>query len=180
MSDQNQAQISSPPGCAACHGTTTLRKCGRCHVIQYCSLTCQKADWSCHKAHCCRLAGLPWYDLYRQCKDGAKHEGRLEIITWSTPANEHEDFPEAMGWGNVIASEADQLKRKFETDLHGDEAKLYQEWPQAFRWTCCGASGENRFGCDHHGKGSKPCTCDFCRVCSSSRGVDRTSWWVEI
>ena len=34
--------------------------------------------------------------------------------------------------------------------------------PRAFRWTCCGLSGNWSRGCDHHGSGEIPCTCDFC------------------
>lgn len=68
-----------------------------------------------------------------------------------------------MGWGNVTLEEADYLKRKFEVTCRGDPARFYKEWPQGFRWTCCGLDGSTRFGCDHHGSGSKPCACDFCR-----------------
>ncbi|KAL8920105.1 MAG: hypothetical protein Q9208_006458 [Pyrenodesmia sp. 3 TL-2023] len=168
------------PACKVCHLTTPPpKKCARCHVTPYCSPTCQKADWDAHKPDCCRFSGLPWYDLYRQCKDGTKHEGQLELITWSTPANEYEEIlPEATGWGNVIVAEAEDLKREFETEMHGDEAKLYTQWPQAFRWTCCGATAQNRVGCDHHGEGEKPCRCDFCKVCFSNPGG--TVVWVGL
>jgi hypothetical protein len=69
-----------------------------------------------------------------------------------------------MGWGNCLASESDEMKGKFENDFNSNEAKLYEYWPQAFRWTCCGTEGDQRFGCDHHGSGSTPCSCDFCKV----------------
>lgn len=85
-----------------------------------------------------------------------------------------------MGWGNMLLEESDDMKRRFETEMGGDEEKLYAEWPQAFRWTCCGAirqgfgtpmsdlvssgtDAEMSWGCDHHGTGSTPCTCDYCR-----------------
>jgi len=50
-----------------------------------------------------------------------------------------------------------------QTEMDGDEKKLFEYWPQAFRWTCCGVSAEMTWGCDHHGSGRKPCTCDFCK-----------------
>ncbi|KAL8671464.1 MAG: hypothetical protein Q9168_004033 [Polycauliona sp. 1 TL-2023] len=74
------------------------------------------------------------------------------------------EFSEAMGWGNVIEAEAEEHKEMFETEMGGDEAKFYEYWPAAFRWTCCGVQGDSRFGCDHHGQGSTPCTCDFCKM----------------
>ena len=76
-----------------------------------------------------------------------------------------------MGWGNIVPAEADDLKRKFETEFGGDELKMYNYWPRGFRWTCCGADGEQRWGCDHHGMGSVPCTCDFCKVSNTPH------WW---
>ena len=167
MSDLNQTQSSPSSGCVVCHRTTPIKKCVRCQTAQYCSVDCQRSDWTSHTPHChpSTPPSQIWYDKYRKCKDGNKHEGRLELITWSTPANEHEDWSEDMGWGNVIVAEAEDLKRKFETEMNGDEAKLYKYWPQAFRWSCCGTVGDQRYGCDHHGRGSTPCTCDFCKVC---------------
>ena len=41
-----------------------------------------------------------------------------------------------MGWGNILAEESEDLKRKFEEAFKGDEEKLHEYWPQAFRWTC--------------------------------------------
>jgi hypothetical protein len=61
-------------------------------------------------------------------------------------------------------------------DLKGDEKKLYDEWPQGFRWTCCGTPGDQKFGCDHHGRGSKPCTCDFCRYVISNSITELVHW----
>lgn len=67
-----------------------------------------------------------------------------------------------MGWGNVILVESEDLRRKYEEEFGHDDRKLYEYWPQAYRWTCCGTSGDMNFGCDHHGTGPKPCSCDFC------------------
>src|SRR6266498_4166168 len=92
-----------------------------------------------------------WYDPHRLCEDGNKHEGRLELITWSSGDGE-------LGWGNCIAEESDELKEKFEKEFKGDEKKMYEYWPQGFRWTCCGTEGDQMFGCDHHGTGSGACS----------------------
>ncbi|KAH8586022.1 hypothetical protein B0O99DRAFT_695870 [Bisporella sp. PMI_857] len=100
----------------------------------------------------------------RRCDDGSLHEGKLELVTWDTPENPDEDYSEAMGWGAVVKSEAEEFKQKFESELGADEKKLYKEWPQAFRWTCCGTGADMKYGCDHHGTGSRPCTCDFCKM----------------
>ena len=59
------------------------------------------------------------------------------------------------------------LLTKTQSEMGGDEKKLYKEWPQAFRWTCCGTSADMKYGCDHHGTGSRPCTCDFCKYAPS-------------
>lgn len=163
----------SGPRCAVCNGTTSLKKCARCHTTHYCSTTCQKADWKSHKRHCnshVADSSSHWYDKHRLCEDNAKHEGRLELITWSVPASSQrptdgDDFCEDMGWGNCVAGEdSDSLRQKFETEFAGSEEKLYEYWPQGFRWTCCGLGGDQNFGCDHHGKGATPCSCDFCKV----------------
>lgn len=50
----------------------------------------------------------------RKCEDGSLHEGKLELITWNTPANPHESYGEDMGWGGVLAEEADEHKAEFE------------------------------------------------------------------
>ena len=163
----------SSPRCVVCSGTGPLKRCARCHTTQYCSTSCQKLDWKSHKPHCntpVADSSSPWYDKYRLCRDKAKHEGRLELITWSVPASSQRptdeyDFCEDMGWGNCVAGEdSDGLRQKFETEFAGSEERFYEYWPQGFRWTCCGYDGDQNFGCDHHGKGSTPCTCDFCKV----------------
>lgn len=55
----------------------------------------------------------PWYDKpkYRLCEDGHNHEGRLELVTWETPADEY--CREHLYWG-ACADDAEGLKRKFE------------------------------------------------------------------
>ncbi|KAH8743775.1 hypothetical protein F5883DRAFT_33019 [Diaporthe sp. PMI_573] len=100
-----------------------------------------------------------WYDRYRRCEDGYSHEGKLELITWASTTGGNR-----MGWGNCLASESDELKEKFEKEFNSNEEKMYEYWPQGFRWTCCGTEGDQRFGCDHHGNGSMPCSCDFCKM----------------
>jgi len=112
---------------------------------------CQTKDWPAHKKLC-----KPWYDKHRKCQDGSLHEGKLELITWSNKK-------EGTGWGHVFEEEVDYMRKKFKEEYGSDESKLFKEWPQGFRWTCCGTDAGMDYGCDHHGSGSKPCTCDFCR-----------------
>ncbi len=38
--------------CEVCGKTSQIRKCGRCKIIQYCSIQCQKTDWPSHKSDC--------------------------------------------------------------------------------------------------------------------------------
>lgn len=38
--------------CEVCGKVTPVKKCARCKSAQYCSVECQKADWSCHKVDC--------------------------------------------------------------------------------------------------------------------------------
>ena len=89
-------------------------------------------------------------------------------MTWPSPKEE-------LGWGGCFADESDDLKRKFEVEFGGDEARFYKHWPQGFRWTCCGTDAGMKWGCDHHGTGSKPCSCDFCRCVQWSRSF-HWSW----
>ena len=112
---------------------------------------CQREDWPAHK----KLCG-EWYDKYRKCQDGAKHEGQLELITWVCEE-------EQVGFGACCFEDCDDLKNRFETEFEGNLERFYKHRPHAFRWTCCGMAGDMDFGCDHHGSGSKPCSCDFCR-----------------
>lgn len=120
---------------------------------------CQKLDWPSHKTQC--KATPHWYDKYRRCGQKEfgqkeKHEGELELITWACPE-------EGTGWGSCFTEESDDLRRKFEIEFGGDLEKFYKYWPQGFRWRCCGAAGNVTYGCDHHGRGKKPCSCDFCK-----------------
>ncbi|KAJ7141730.1 hypothetical protein C8R43DRAFT_1131347 [Mycena crocata] len=42
-------------GCSLCHARgaqTTLKQCGRCRLVWYCSTACQKKDWPDHKKFC--------------------------------------------------------------------------------------------------------------------------------
>lgn len=167
MEDPPQNPPSNSAGCVVCSRQSPIKRCARCHTTHYCSSTCQKSDWNAHKRLCPQKptpdsTTASWHDKHRKCDDGANHEGKLELITWSTPAADAGG--EAMGWGNMLASESEDTKRRFENEMGGDERKLYEYWPQAFRWTCCGHEGDQHFGCDHHGRGSRACSCDFCKV----------------
>ncbi|KAF8204539.1 hypothetical protein BJ912DRAFT_938625 [Pholiota molesta] len=132
---------------------TAIKRCSRCRERFYCGKDCQEADWPTHKRTC----GAVWYDAHRTCRDGSRHEGRLELITWASAA-------EGTGWGYCAREESDALRARFEGALGRDERALHAEWPQAFRWTCCGTDAGMDWGCDHHGTGSRACTCDFCRM----------------
>jgi hypothetical protein len=99
-----------------------------------------------------------WYDNFRktEAQGGSKyHKGNLELVTWEFK----DEDGEQLGWGAVLIEESADMKKKFEEEFQGDQEKLYKYWPNAFRWTCCGTSGDNDYACDHHDKG---CTCDFC------------------
>ncbi len=100
-----------------------------------------------------------WIDAHRVCEDGGKHEGDLELITWERVDKDGYK----LGWGNCYIEESDEMKQKFEKEFNSDHKKLYDYRPQAFRWRCCGTDGNQEFGCDHHGSGSNPCSCDYCR-----------------
>lgn len=40
-------------GCKKCGNMESpLSKCGKCNVIKYCSVECQKGDWDYHKKVC--------------------------------------------------------------------------------------------------------------------------------
>ncbi|KAF7306000.1 hypothetical protein HMN09_00754500 [Mycena chlorophos] len=147
------------PVCAACGKDGALR-CSGCRITHYCGVDCQGKAWKSHKAKC--AATPKWYDddKYRICQDGVKHEGRLELITWDTPER-------GLGWGGARKEDAEALRKEFKTVFGGDEEKFYWCWPQAFRWTCCGTDAGMNDSCNHHGSGSKPCTCDFCRMAKS-------------
>ncbi|RYP40831.1 hypothetical protein DL769_011706 [Monosporascus sp. CRB-8-3] len=140
-----------------------LKDCGRCKSRTFCGTTCQRADWPSHKASCKAKAKAnnKWYDAHRKCRDGSSHFGELELITWEGVA---ESTGERLGWGNCLISEGPALKRKYEEEFGCDDSKLFKEWPQAYRWTCCGTGGDMKWGCDHHGSGPRPCECDYCHM----------------
>ena len=39
-------------GCVVCHRSSPIKRCSRCHIPQYCSVACQKANWASHKNDC--------------------------------------------------------------------------------------------------------------------------------
>ncbi|KAL0488771.1 zmynd10 [Acrasis kona] len=148
--------------CENC-GKIAPQQCSRCKNAYYCSIDCQKTKWQEHKKVCVvpeKILNNTWWKKHAKCDDGSLHEGRLELISWKSIS----ELGEEIGWGNVIIKEADDLREKFEKQFKGDEEKFYKYRPEAFRWTCCGTSGCCKFGCDHHGLGSKPCSCDFCHM----------------
>ena len=88
------------------------------------------------------------------------HEGEVDLIIWP-----YEEDGCELGWGGVAADKADEFKAMFLNEYDGNEKRFAEYWDNAFRWTCCGSSlGEGTQGCDHHGRGSVPCSCPFCRA----------------
>ncbi|KAJ7091103.1 hypothetical protein C8R44DRAFT_647631 [Mycena epipterygia] len=146
---------SSVESCSVCAKPGEISRCAGCKLRFYCGRACQRSDWKMHRKAC--AATPKWYDKHRMCRDGNNHEGRLELVTWESA--EHQT-----GWGACELDQADEMKRYFETELGGDEEKLFKYWPVGFRWTCCGTHARKAHGCDHHGTGTRPCTCDFCRM----------------
>lgn len=69
-----------------------------------------------------------WYEKHRQCEDGSAHFGALELITWGG-----EEAGWALGWGRTQLSEAEFMQNKYRHEFGGDDAKLYEYWPQGFR-----------------------------------------------
>ncbi|KAJ6625844.1 hypothetical protein B0H10DRAFT_2174053 [Mycena sp. CBHHK59/15] len=154
MSSSSSVQAASP-SCSVCHKSGEISRCGSCKKRYYCGRACQISDWKSHKKSCSETP--QWYDKHRMCRDGNSHEGRLELVTWPCPGEE-------TGWGACWEDEAQDMKKLFETEFEGDEERFFKYWPRGFRWTCCGTHARMAFGCDHHGTGSQPCTCDFCRM----------------
>ncbi|KAF8864875.1 hypothetical protein BDZ45DRAFT_496086 [Acephala macrosclerotiorum] len=100
-------------------------------------------------------------EKHRKCEDGGRHSGNLEVVTWDTPDHADVALLGPLGWGATIQEESEEMKQKFEVEFNGDFEKLYDYWPRAFRWTCCGLDGGYKYGCDSHVPGQ--CRCDNCR-----------------
>ncbi|KAJ6617517.1 hypothetical protein B0H10DRAFT_1797148 [Mycena sp. CBHHK59/15] len=52
--------------CAVCHNETeesrkTLKQCSRCELTRYCSVDCQRTDWSRHKDCCKVVKEVKWH-----------------------------------------------------------------------------------------------------------------------
>ena len=48
--------ITDPTSCALCKAKDETKKCAGCKQVRYCSLECQKQDWTQHKIICKRFA----------------------------------------------------------------------------------------------------------------------------
>lgn len=49
---QNNNKPRNERECEYCKKVVPLKRCSRCHVVQYCSRECQTADWNSHKIVC--------------------------------------------------------------------------------------------------------------------------------
>ena len=67
--------------------------------------------------------GEKWYATERDVvmKDGSRHRGELELITWESTCP---ITKKKLGWGGVWAEEADRLKELFETNVQGIESHV--------------------------------------------------------
>lgn len=75
-----------------------------------------------------------WYDRYRHGLGGF-HPGVLELIT---EERDNPDTGERMGWGNCLVEEGPELRHKYVVEFGCDDSKLFEEWPQAYRYVWAG------------------------------------------
>ncbi|KAJ7248245.1 hypothetical protein B0H12DRAFT_1123755 [Mycena haematopus] len=52
--------------CAVCHNETeksrkSLKQCSKCELTRYCSVDCQRTDWSRHKVCCAAVKDVEWH-----------------------------------------------------------------------------------------------------------------------
>ena len=55
-STNNNATKPKITECNSCQGTNSLKYCGRCKTVKYCSVDCQRKDWPNHKPNCVPIA----------------------------------------------------------------------------------------------------------------------------
>lgn len=148
-----------------CDSTTNLKSCGRCKVAHYCSREHQRSDWKSHKKWCeeaqsdTTATPAEWWKKEHRC------DYCSETHAWnkacSVPPGSREEFHE--GKPELIVWNFDkEVKAKFENEFHRNQEALANYRSDCFRWTCCGASLDSSNPCDHHGRGSQCCSCDFC------------------
>jgi hypothetical protein len=148
-----------------CDSTTDLKSRTRCKVAHYCSKKHQISDWKRHKKWCQEAPSddtateVEWWKKDHQCEYCAETHPWNKACGLPPGAREefHEGKPELMLW--ALDKEA---KSKFESEFHGNEEALASYRSDYFRWNCCGTSVDSCHPCDHHGRGSQPCSCDFC------------------
>lgn len=61
--------------CDACHKPDSVKRCGNCKQVFYCSVECQKKSWPDHKITC----GLSYTKYFAECKELLQAED-FEII----------------------------------------------------------------------------------------------------
>ncbi len=145
-----ERRIHSDYACFYCGlSPSDLKRCSRCKSAYYCaSKQCQKSDWKVHKHDC--------YPRERREIDtsglGVEHSGQLDLVTWR--------FGDSF-FGCQATEEGGDDFRDFSMNC-GEGLSLFYQFPDAHRWSCCGAHGsETR--CFHHGKYSRPCKCTNCK-----------------
>ena len=64
---QRLLALGSARYCACCFGDVELQRCGRCRLVYYCGVDCQKANWKLHSAICNRpSAQQDWIQSFLQ------------------------------------------------------------------------------------------------------------------
>lgn len=92
---------------------------------------------------------------------GETHCGELELITWNM---DDDNYRVDLDIDNADSAAARALE-----SCGRDHGRLFDERPDAFRWTCCGARGsETSYGCHHHHhvywrREGSTCKCEECR-----------------
>lgn len=92
---------------------------------------------------------------------GERHCGELELITWSMAADAYRADLDVRNAASAVARALERCGR--------DHGRLFASHARAFRWTCCGAAGDDTaYGCFHHHhvyfrREGSSCACEGCR-----------------
>ena len=92
---------------------------------------------------------------------GETHCGELELITWNMDDDNYRVDLDIDNADSAVARALESCGREY--------GRVFDERPDAFRWTCCGARGsETSYGCHHHHhvywrREGSTCKCEECR-----------------